>query len=59
MFGIPDRVCQFYFCKIMRIEALNVTFVGAGDRFLRLNDFQVIGDTGSKTVFRLGEGSFG
>ena len=37
----------------MSIKTLNITFMRAGDRFLRLNYFQVVGDSGGKSILRL------
>ena len=59
LFGIADGIRQFDFCEIMSVKTLNVTFVGAGDGFLRLHNFQIIRHAGSKSVLRLRDGLLG
>src|SRR5205807_3538799 len=55
LFGSPDGIRQFDFRQIVGVETLNVTLVRAGDSFLRLHDFEVVGHAGTETVLRLGE----
>ena len=42
----------------MRVQALDVTFMSAGNRFLCLDDFEVVGNAGGKTVLGLIESLF-
>ena len=39
----------------MCVQALNITLMSAGYGFLRLNHFQIVGNTGGKTILRLVE----
>src|SRR5438105_927536 len=39
----------------MSVEALNITLMGAGDSFLRLNHFKIVSYSGAETILRLGE----
>ncbi len=53
LFGIADGVRQFDLREIMSIKTLNITLVGAGNRFLRLHNLQIIGNAGGKSILRL------
>ena len=59
LFSIPDGAGQFDFGEVVRVQALDVTFVRGGDRFLRLHNLQIVGDSGSEAVLRLGESLLG
>ena len=58
LFRVTDGVRQLDLGQIMGIQTLNVTLVSAGHGFLRLYNFQVVGDSSGETVLRLCEGLF-
>src|SRR6266852_3730156 len=58
-FRISDRARQFYFCQVMRIEALNITLVRASHGLLCLDHLQIVRHTRAKTILRLRQSLFG
>src|ERR1700722_4824301 len=58
LFGVADGVRQFHLRKIVEIETLNITLVSAGDGFLRLYHFQIVGYPGGEAILRLRESLF-
>jgi hypothetical protein len=50
LFGSTDGIRQFDFRQIVSVETLNVTLVRTGDRFLRLDDFEVVSHASTETV---------
>src|ERR1700747_1238287 len=47
-FGVADGVGQFDFCQVMSIKTLNIAFMRRGNGFLRLHDFEIIGNSSAE-----------
>src|ERR1700733_9130012 len=39
----------------MGVQAFDIAFVSTSERFLRLHDFQIVGNAGGKAILRLGK----
>jgi hypothetical protein len=48
LFSISDGARQFHFCQIVRVQALDVTFMRTGNGLLRLDHLKVVGYAGVK-----------
>ena len=59
MFRVADGSSVRNFCQIVRVETGYVIVVRAGKRLLRLNDFEIIHDSGSKAILSLGKSLLG
>src|SRR6202049_2763922 len=55
MLRVADSVGQFDFREVVGVKTLNVTFMSAGNRLLRLHHFQIVGDPCGETILRLSE----
>src|ERR1700681_473504 len=55
MLCVADSVGQFDFREVVGVKTLNVTFMSAGNRLLRLHHFQIVGDPCGETILRLSE----
>src|ERR1035438_2397107 len=55
MLGVADSVRQFNLREIVGVKTLNVSFVCAGNRLLRLDHFQVVCHPCGKAILRLRE----
>src|ERR1700733_5558476 len=52
-FRDADRSCEKYLCKIVAIETGNIAVTGDCQRILRLNNFDVVGDSRRESIARL------
>src|SRR5689334_4590066 len=58
LLSIPQRTGKLHFGQIVSVQARDIRLMRTGDRFLRLYNFQIIADSGSKSILRLGQGLF-
>src|SRR5215469_4903679 len=59
LFRIADGAGQFNLRQVVGVKTGNIAFVGAGDRFLGLDHFEVVGHAGGKAVLGLSQGLLG
>src|SRR5271165_3524785 len=59
LFHLSNGTREVSSCLVKAVECGNLVVVGAGQRILRLNDFNVVGDAGAEAVASLIDFFFG